>query len=264
MVVNSTSILLKQQAVVHEKWLERNGSWASAEQKLPFHELSKSEADKDRVLVRKGIEIYEQRASVLVPNQARILHPSIEQVKNEIRKPGKKVVTFAGYSSAEYENKKEMLSQARAILSALDPKTTIINIGATPDGIGAVYEIAKDLGFETIGIVSEKGLTYGVSTFVDKVFFIQDSSWGGFIPGTNKLSPTSETIIEISDQFIAIGGGQIAAEEMSEALNAGRKVTFIAADMNHNKAITTAQSKGQPIPSDFRGLTQKAWEKVSH
>ena len=42
-----------------DKWLERNGEWASEEQKKPFVELSKEEKEKDRAQVRKAIEIFE-------------------------------------------------------------------------------------------------------------------------------------------------------------------------------------------------------------
>ena len=36
-----------------------------------------------------------------------------------------------------------MLAGAERVLSEFDPGRTIVNIGATPDGIGAVYELAK-------------------------------------------------------------------------------------------------------------------------
>lgn len=50
----------KASAILHEKWLERNGSWAPAEQKLPYTELSEEEKEKDRVIIRKGLEIFSQ------------------------------------------------------------------------------------------------------------------------------------------------------------------------------------------------------------
>jgi hypothetical protein len=48
----------KASAVMHEKWLERNGSWAPAEQNKPYAELSDGEKEKDRVIIRKAIEIF--------------------------------------------------------------------------------------------------------------------------------------------------------------------------------------------------------------
>ena len=43
--------------ILHKKWLERNGSWAPVEQNKPYLELSEEEKEKDRVIIRKGIEI---------------------------------------------------------------------------------------------------------------------------------------------------------------------------------------------------------------
>lgn len=45
-------------SLLHDAWLERNGSWAPAEQNKPYSELS--EEEKDRVIIRKGVEIYKK------------------------------------------------------------------------------------------------------------------------------------------------------------------------------------------------------------
>jgi hypothetical protein len=47
----------KASDIVHQKWLERNGEWAPAEQKLPYAELSEEEKEKDRVFVRAAIKV---------------------------------------------------------------------------------------------------------------------------------------------------------------------------------------------------------------
>ena len=44
-------------STLHDKWLERNGSWAPAEQNKPYTELSEEEKEKDRVIIRKAIEV---------------------------------------------------------------------------------------------------------------------------------------------------------------------------------------------------------------
>ncbi len=44
-------------SALHDKWLERNGSWAPPEQNVPYSELSEEEKEKDRVIIRKAIEI---------------------------------------------------------------------------------------------------------------------------------------------------------------------------------------------------------------
>ena len=44
---------------IHQAWLDRNGSWAPPEQNKPYAELSEEEKEKDRVIVRKAVEIYQ-------------------------------------------------------------------------------------------------------------------------------------------------------------------------------------------------------------
>src|SRR4051794_14847549 len=68
---------------------------------------------------------------------------TVQDIQAFFAKQQKTVVTFMGYSGAEYEDNAGMLKRAGANLDTLDPKKTIVNIGATPDGIGAVYELAK-------------------------------------------------------------------------------------------------------------------------
>ena len=44
-------------STLHDKWLERNGSWAPPEQNKPYAELSEEEKEKDRVIIRKAVEV---------------------------------------------------------------------------------------------------------------------------------------------------------------------------------------------------------------
>ena len=53
------SFIEEASASVHDKWLERNGAWAPEDQKKPFGELAEEEKEKDRVQVRKAIDIYQ-------------------------------------------------------------------------------------------------------------------------------------------------------------------------------------------------------------
>jgi hypothetical protein len=175
---------------------------------------------------------------------------------------GKKmrIVTFLGYSAAEYENKERMLEQAAAILDRFDPGKTIVNSGATAEGIGAVYETAKRKGFLTAGIVSiqAKENEAALSPCVDIVFYVKDATWGGFIPGTETLSPTSKAIVDNSDVIVAIGGGEVARDELIAGKRSGKLVQFIPADMNHQIARDKALEKGKPAPTDFRGAAASA------
>ena len=170
------------------------------------------------------------------------------------------VLTFAGYSGAQYQDSAAMRERASRILDGQEPTKTLINIGATAVGIGAVYEIAKQKGFTTMGIVSTLARDERVtlSNCVDYVFYVQDSTWGGQVPGTNRLSPTSATLVEASASFVAIGGGDLTRDEMLAARRAGKPVTFIPADMHHAIAREQAQQRGEPEPTDFRGSAHAA------
>ena len=65
-------------------------------------------------------------------------------------------LTFMGFSGAEYEDPAAMLALAGRTLDKYSPQKTIVLIGATREGIGAVYELAKSRGFATAGIVSSQ------------------------------------------------------------------------------------------------------------
>ena len=166
-----------------------------------------------------------------------------------------KILTFTGYSGAQYEDPSAMLEVAERILSTLDPASTLVNIGATAEGIGQVYELAKRHGFTTIGIVSTLARDENVpfSPCVDHVFLVHDNSWGGRLKDESRLSPTSAAIVANSSRLVGIGGGDVARDEMLAARAAGKPTTFIPADMNHGLAIEQSRKRGQPEPIDFRG-----------
>ncbi len=47
-----------------------------------------------------------------------------------------------------------LLASAAAVLAEHAPAHTWVNIGATAPGIGALYPLARQMGFGTLGIVS--------------------------------------------------------------------------------------------------------------
>ena len=171
-----------------------------------------------------------------------------------------RVLTFLGYSGAGYEDPAAMLDHARRVLERYDPKTTIVNGGATAEGIGAVYALAKERGFPTTGIVSTKALIERapLSPHVDRVFYVPDPTWGGFLKGTATLSPTSQAMVEISDVLVAIGGGDVARDEMIAAQRLGKPVEFIPADLNHRQALDKARRQSLTAPTDFGGTAATA------
>jgi len=186
---------------------------------------------------------------------------SVEAAQEFFARRGKTVVTFLGYSGAGYEDPEAMLAAAKKVLGRLDPKKTIVNIGATESGIGAVYELARSLGFETTGIVSSlaKDEKVPLSPHVQTVIFIQDKTWGGLVADTERLSPTSQAMVACSDRLIAIGGGPVARDELLAAQRAGKKFEYIPADLNHQAAIEKARKQGQPAPTNFRGAVDESF-----
>ena len=172
-------------------------------------------------------------------------------------------VTFLGFSGAEYEQPPAMLAGAERTLARYAPQKTIVLIGATREGIGAVYDLAKRRGFTTAGIVSSQAKVNNVpfSSCVDHVFVVEDATWGGIDPKTKRLSPTSAAMVENSDVMVAFGGGDVARDEMSAARRAGKPIEFHAADMNHKIALERARKRGEPAPTDFSGSAAAVFGK---
>lgn len=177
------------------------------------------------------------------------------QIATFFAKQRKQVLTFVGYSGAQYQDETALLHAAQAVLAKFEPSRTLVNIGATADGIGAVYNLAKREGFVTTGIVSTQAREYaaGLSACVDHVFYVEDASWGGFIDDQQTLSPTSTAMVHNSDTMIAIGGGAVARDELIAARRLGKAVSFIPADMDHQIARDKANKKGLPVPESFSG-----------
>lgn len=181
-----------------------------------------------------------------------------------VRARGLQVLAFAGYSGAGYEDDAAMRALAARLLDAEDPARVLVLAGGTAEGIGAVYALAKARGFATVGIVSTLARDQGVplSACADQVFFVPDASWGGLQPGGDgepaRLSPTSQAMVDSADRFIAIGGGEVARDELLAARALGRPVQFHPADMQHAAAIDKARRQGAPAPTDFRGAAHAA------
>lgn len=185
---------------------------------------------------------------------------SAKEVGEFVAASGKNMLSFVGYSAAGYEDEATMLAQADQVLARYDPAQTMVNIGATPSGIGAVYELARRRGYFTLGIVSSLARDAGerLSPCVDLVIFVRDTQWGGRLPGSPALSPTSAAIVEHSVALVGIGGGEVARDEMLAVRAAHKPVSFYAADMNHRIARDSALARGQAEPVDFRGAAGAA------
>lgn len=174
---------------------------------------------------------------------------------------GKTVLTFFGFSGMGYENETEMLKVVREVLSEYSPEKTIVNIGGTRSGIGAAYPLAKSLGFVTTGITSSESLEYPdqISKNVDYVCFVADQQWGGKLPDSDELSPTSEAMVSCSDILVGIGGNDISRDEMLAGKERGKPIYFYPAEVNHAKAIRHAEHQGQPKPESFWGTAHEVF-----
>jgi acyl-CoA synthetase (AMP-forming)/AMP-acid ligase II len=170
-----------------------------------------------------------------------------------IRRHGRRVVTFVGFSGAGYEEPLSVRNLLADVLAAFDPRLVTICSGATADGIGAIYPMAKTRGFATVGIVSAVAETNHarLSDAVDTIYVIEDQDWGGRRrDGT--LSPTSVAMAGAADEIIAIGGGDIARDEVEAAIAAHKPVRYVAADMNHAAGLEKARRSGEAVPP-FQG-----------
>lgn len=178
-----------------------------------------------------------------------------------VRSQGMAVLTFVGFSGAGYEDEAALRAAAEQVLARHDPAKTMVNIGGTAAGIGAVYALAKARGFVTLGIVSTLARDGGeaLSPCVDQVFFVRDTTWGGRLPGSTRLAPTSAAIVANSRELVGIGGGEVARDELRAARAAGKPARFVPADMNHQLARDKARARGQAEPTDFRGASHTAF-----
>jgi len=175
-----------------------------------------------------------------------------EEAVSFIRGRGKVVLTFFGYSGMGYEDENGMLKIAQDVLSHYLPEKTLVNIGVTKVGCGAVYPLAKSLGFETAGIVSTQALDYPaeISGSVDHICFIKDSQYGGKLPHLDELSPTSKAMVECSDILVAIGGGDISRDELLEGKKQGKPIQYFPADINHERMTRRAKRMGFLLPPE--------------
>ena len=179
-----------------------------------------------------------------------------------IRSLQKTVLTFIGFS-VDYEDQKRVLEIVRNVLAKHSPDLTLINIGVTQGGVGTVYPLAKSMGFVTTGIISTEAFAFykDISVDVDHICFIKDRLWGGYLPGSRELSPTSRAMIDCSDLFIGIGGNDVARDELLAARDLGKPVQFFPAEMDHAWAIHSAQKSGMPMPTSFFGSAHEVFGK---
>ena len=186
----------------------------------------------------------------MTPNETRVFFASL----------GKRILCFFGYSE-DYQNPKAMHNIAKDVLAQYSPETSLVNAGATRGGIGGVYPIARAMGFLTTGIVSSLVIDYidEISNAVDYVCIVSDTVWGGKLPNSNFLSPTSQAMVACSDVLIGIGGGEISRDEMVDGREQGKPVYFYPAEISHERMISRARRMGLPEPESFWGAAHEVF-----
>lgn len=177
-----------------------------------------------------------------------------------IRSLKKRVLTFFGFSVG-YENEAAMLAIAKKGLARIPPDAVLINIGATAGGIGAIYPLAKNMGFTTTGIVSSLAVERQkeISEAVDYICFISDTQWGGKLADSNQLSPTSQAMVSCSDVLVAIGGGEVTRDELLAGRALGKPVYFYPAEASHQNLIQRARQRNEPPPESFWGAAHEVF-----
>lgn len=132
-------------------------------------------------------------------------------------------LTFMGFSG-DYAEPGEVEEVIRATLREkreIWGEDLIVCCGATTPGIGMVYDIAVEEGYQTMGIVSSKATEAGATTFHPAcrfTFIIEDDKWGG------RDSLTSEIMALTAEEVIKIGGGPISEYEAGRARDLGLPV----------------------------------------
>lgn len=182
----------------------------------------------------------------------------LQQLYAQLKKENKTIITFIGYSVAEYESNQEMLDIVDNVLKQFDSSSLVVAAGFDDIGIGQVYKQAKKHNIPTIGLAPIKFLNsakFTPSTYADQMYYIEKK-----LDENDSLSAVSQARIALSDFFVVIGGGPVAAEELKAAFIKDKsKVTFYAADMNHKKAIDFAKSQNQAGPISFEGSAALVW-----
>ncbi|PTB17743.1 hypothetical protein C9I57_26340 [Trinickia symbiotica] len=134
-------------------------------------------------------------------------------------------LVVAGFSGLGYADPAHLDRQFREILNQKIKKhgrhNLIVVAGATDEGIGRVYDLAREEGIATRGIVSSEAQRWGtkISPSCQHVIYVKrpEDDW-------NVTSPEGDSYMvraALGGSFLAFGGGEVAVTEATEALNKG-------------------------------------------
>lgn len=161
-------------------------------------------------------------------------------------------VVFVGHSGKGYIEpeavRADMQQRLESIMqrTGMDPGQMMVLAGATPEGIGLVYEVAQTLNLPAMGIVAEAGAQW-VSPHCPDVITVRNADandWGTRLPESGEeMTVTALRIATAAGQggeLIAFNGGPQAFEEALAAAHAGFRVSVVS---SHDPVPT-----GRPEP----------------
>ena len=162
-------------------------------------------------------------------------------------------VVIGGYSGLGYEDYELVRKKLREILAPLAAKhgdRLLVVSGATKHGIGVVYEVAKEFGLPTLGIVSECAEPEEISGCCDSVFYVSDpeETWQVTSPeGDSYFVETAR-----HGHLFYLGGGEVAVNEILEAKSKQMLVTIFS-DFQPNsdrvRALLEQNPEADPTPT---------------
>jgi hypothetical protein len=200
-----------------------------------------------------------------LPGNPRFYEPA--EVKELYANRYRYVLTFLGFGELGYNDVDHF---ARIVEQELDRvrqdeyvvnTATLVTEGFEP-GTADVYAIAHRMNFRTAGLFPRIALNspeqYSLSAFVEDIYFVNDTTWGGYLPGTELPSKMLTALTAVTDEAVVIGGGRHTAQEMREMLKLGKPIRYHTLEMNRDVASRWYAQQSQPVP-DPRGEAFRFW-----
>jgi hypothetical protein len=171
---------------------------------------------------------------------------------------------FTGFSELGYLHPESVAHRLREIFeSDLSENRGRANeliaiAGATTPGIGIVYEIAKEYGIATLGIVSEKAKEFPdqISKFVDHVLYAPVSEKA--INPWEVISPSGNSYMVNAAEdgtLFALGGGEVTVREVEETVRRGiPHVVFSEFEPNPERVARRLVNNPNFNPTPLRNL----------
>lgn len=135
----------------------------------------------------------------------------------------KHVLVFSGFSGSGYKDEAGVAALMTSIIKShvleYGAHNVVVAAGATPEGIGKVYEFAREQQVQTLGIVSKLSPPSDSSAHCQTSVFVDDpeGNWK-VLSSEGKSYIVSVAQMGLSGQIVFIGGGEVAASELNEAL----------------------------------------------